>query len=193
MSAWGRVVIDPPEWIDEMAMPGTSFEPKDRMPFVIELARRNVVEQTGGPFGAAIFESVTGNLVAPGVNRVVPTAISFAHAETTAIGLANQRLGVFDLGGEGLPAMELVASTEPCALCMGATVWSGVRKLVTGARDEDARSIGFDEGPKVADWQDALRSRGIEVVVDVMREEAAAVLDMYAVSGAVIYNGRNDA
>ena len=72
-------------------------------------------------------------------------------------------------------------------------MWSGVRKLVTGARDEDARSIGFDEGPKVADWQDALRSRGIEVVVDVMREEAAAVLDMYAVSGAVIYNGRNDA
>lgn len=176
-----------------MARPGVSFEPKDRMPFVIELARRNVVEQTGGPFGAAIFESVTGNLVAPGVNRVVPTAISFAHAETTAIGLANQRLGVFDLGGEGLPAMELVASTEPCALCMGATVWSGVRKLVTGARDEDARSIGFDEGPKVADWQDALRSRGIEVVVDVMREEAAAVLDMYAVSGAIIYNGRNDA
>ncbi|MDH5420789.1 MAG: nucleoside deaminase [Acidimicrobiia bacterium] len=193
MSSWGRVVIDPPDWIDDMASPGVSFEPTDRMPFVIELARRNVVEQTGGPFGAAIFESASGILVAPGVNRVVPTAISFAHAETTAIGLANQRLGVFDLGGEGLPAMELVASTEPCALCMGATVWSGVRKLVTGARDQDARSIGFDEGPKVADWQDALRSRGIEVEVDVMREEAAAILDMYAASGALIYNGRNDA
>ena len=76
MSAWGRVVIDPPDWIDDVASPGASFGPTDRMPFVIELARRNVVEQTGGPFGAAIFESATGILVAPGVNRVVPTAIS---------------------------------------------------------------------------------------------------------------------
>ena len=67
MSSWGRVVIDAPDWIDEVAVPGARFEPADRMPFVIELERRNVVEETGGPFGAAIFESVTGNLVAPGV------------------------------------------------------------------------------------------------------------------------------
>lgn len=193
MSSWGRVIIDAPDWVDELAVPGAVFAEEERMPFVIELARRNVVEQTGGPFGAAVFESDSGRLIAPGVNRVVPIAISFAHAETTAIGLANQQLGVFDLGGDGLPAMELVASTEPCALCLGATVWSGVRKLVTGARDEDARAIGFDEGPKVTDWQGALESRGIEVVVDVMRAEAAAVLDLYAAAGAPIYNGRRDA
>lgn len=193
MSSWGKVIVDAPDWVDELAVPGVVFSEEQRMPFVIELARRNVVEQTGGPFGAAIFETDSGRLIAPGVNRVVPIAISFAHAEITAIGLANQQLGVFDLGGEGLPLMELVASTEPCALCLGATVWSGVRKLVTGARDEDARAIGFDEGPKVADWQGALASRGIEVVVDVMRTEAAAVLDLYAAGGAPIYNGRNDA
>jgi tRNA(Arg) A34 adenosine deaminase TadA len=193
MSSWGKVIIDAPAWVDELAVPGAVFSEEERMPFVIELARRNVVEQTGGPFGAAIFETDSGRLIAPGVNRVVPIAISFAHAETTAIGLANQQLGVFDLGGEGLPLMELVASTEPCALCLGATVWSGVRKLVTGARDEDARAIGFDEGPKVADWQGALTSRGIEVVVDVMRAEAAAVLDLYVAAGALIYNGRRNA
>jgi len=193
MSSWGKVIIDAPDWVDELAVPGAVFSEEERMPFVIELARRNVVEQTGGPFGAAIFETDSGRLIAPGVNRVVPIAISFAHAETTAIGLANQQLGVFDLGGEGLPLMELVASTEPCALCLGATVWSGVRKLVTGARDEDARAIGFDEGPKVADWQGALTSRGIEVVVDVMRAEAAAVLDLYVAAGATIYNGRRNA
>lgn len=193
MSSWGKVIIDAPDWVDELAVPGAVFSEQERMPFVIELARRNVVEQTGGPFGAAIFETDSGRLIAPGVNRVVPIAISFAHAEITAIGLANQQLGVFDLGGEGLPLMELVASTEPCALCLGATVWSGVRKLVTGARDEDARAIGFDEGPKVADWQGALTSRGIEVVVDVMRAEAAAVLDLYVAVGAPIYNGRSDA
>jgi tRNA(Arg) A34 adenosine deaminase TadA len=46
----------------------------------------------------------------------------------------------------------MVVSTEPCALCLGAIPWSGIRRLVCGARDEDARSIGFDEGEKVPYW-----------------------------------------
>lgn len=185
------VVIDMPAWLDtigDVTLAGT-----ERMAFVIELARRNIVEETGGPFGAAIFEAESGRLVAPGVNRVIPTSISFAHAEIVAIGLANQKLGTFDLGGPDMPAMELVASTEPCALCLGGSVWSGVKKVITGARDADARAIGFDEGPKVDDWRAALRSRGIAVEADVMRDEAVQVLQAYAASGAGIYNGRRDA
>ena len=131
--------------------------------------------------------------MAPGINRVIPTSASFAHAEIVAIGLASQKLGTFDLGGVGMPAMELVASTEPCALCLGGTVWSGVKKVVTGARDADARAIGFDEGPKTDDWKAALETAGIAVEADVMRTEAAQVLQDYAASGAVIYNGRRDA
>jgi len=191
MSLWQPITIGVPAWLEEVA--DQTLSPSARMPFVIDLARRNMSEETGGPFGAAIFEIDSGRLVAPGVNRVVPSSTSFAHAEIVAIGLANQKLGTFDLGGEGLPAMELVTSTEPCALCLGGAVWSGVRKVVTGARDADARAIGFDEGPKVADWKAALESRGIEVETDRMRTEAAAVLEDYAASGAVIYNGRRDA
>ena len=47
---------------------------------------------------------------------------------------------------EDLLADEMVASTQPCAMCLGATPWSGIRRLVCGARDEDAEEIGFDEG-----------------------------------------------
>ena len=191
-SPWQPITIGLPPWFADVET-DLIVATGQRMAFVIELAERNLAEGTGGPFGAAIFESESGRLVAPGVNRVVPTATSFAHAEIVAIGLASQQLGTFDLGGEGLPAMELVASTEPCALCLGGAVWSGVRKVVTGARDADARAIGFDEGPKVADWKAALESRGIEVEADVMRAEAASVLEDYAASGAVIYNGRRDA
>ena len=82
----------------------------------------------------------------------------------------------------------LVASTDPCAMCLGAIPWSGVRHLLTGARDSDARAIGFDEGPKVADWQGALRERGIEVRCDVLRDEARAVLEAYRDNGGSIYN-----
>lgn len=189
---WNPITLSLPAWAEEIDT-DPRLEVEDRMEFVVGLARSNVEQETGGPFGAAVFEEETGRLISPGVNRVVPTALSFAHAEIMAIGGANTVTGEFDLGGPGQPALQLVASTEPCALCLGATVWSGVRSIVTGARDEDARRIGFDEGPKVSDWVGALEKRGIAVTVDVLREESVAVLEAYAASGQIIYNGRRDA
>jgi tRNA(Arg) A34 adenosine deaminase TadA len=160
------------------------------MRLIIELSRLNVRHGTGGPFGAGVFDMETNTLVAPGVNVVVPSSCSVAHAEMMAIMVAQQVVGTFDLGGEGLPPYELVASTEPCAMCFGAIPWSGVRQLVCGARDQDARSIGFDEGPKLADWTGALESRGIAVKRDVCRQGAADVLREYATQGGVVYNAR---
>ena len=181
-----------PNWINDfLANRDMRFEtPEARMRVAIELARRNVMYGTGGPFGAAIFEIETGRLVAPGVNLVVPSQSAIAHAETVAITMAGQVLGSFDLGGKGMPACELVTSTEPCAMCFGAVPWSGVRRLVCGARDADARAVGFDEGPKLENWKAALEERGIEVVRDMLREEAADVLRAYKSRGGLIYNGR---
>ncbi len=73
-------------------------------------------------------------------------------------------------------------------MCFGAIPWSGVRRLVCGARDEDARAIGFDEGPKLSDWVTALKDRDITVLRDVLRDEATAVLQEYIASGGIIYN-----
>ena len=181
-----------PEWVEDLVSGKGEFYPtkEERMRLAIELSRLNTERGTGGPFGAAIFESESGRLLAPGVNLVTTANLSTAHAEMVAIMVAQQAVGSFDLGEERLPAYELVASTEPCAMCFGATPWSGVRGLVCGGRDEDARSIGFDEGPKMSDWPSALRERGISVERDVLREEAAAVLNGYAESGGAIYNAR---
>ena len=160
---------------------------EDRMRFVIALARENVERQTGGPFGAAVFDS-KGNLVAPGINIVVTNNCSILHAEMIAIAMAQKKLGRYDLGNGGTDAYELVTSAEPCAMCFGAIPWSGVQRLVCGAQDEDARRIGFDEGPKLSDWQDALENRGIRVACDVLRKEAVEVLDPYVRLGGPIYN-----
>ena len=73
-------------------------------------------------------------------------------------------------------------------MCLGAIPWSGVRSVVCGARDEDARSIGFDEGYKPPDWINSLESRRISVVRDVLREEAKAVLLEYERRDGLIYN-----
>ena len=156
------------------------------MAYVIDLARRNVEHGTGGPFGAAVFDRADGRLVSVGVNLVEPSQTAVAHAEVVAIALAGRAIGSFDCGAAG--ATELVASTEPCAMCLGAVPWSGVSRLVCGASDADARLVGYDEGFKPAAWEQQLEGRGIEVETGVLRQLAAGVLADYSAQGGTIYN-----
>jgi tRNA(Arg) A34 adenosine deaminase TadA len=160
----------------------------DRMALLVALAGENVRRGTGGPFAAGVFEAQGGRLAAAGVNVVLPSRCSLAHAEVMALGGAQRRLGTHDLGAARFPSLVLATSVEPCAMCLGALVWSGVRLLECGARGEDAGAAGFDEGPKPERWEEELRRRGISVTRDVLREEAAAVLRGYATGGGVIYN-----
>lgn len=149
------------------------------MTLAVELSRRNVEQGTGGPFGAAVFRN--GEPISVGINLVPLTGISALHAEVVALSLAHRA------AGPDLEGLELVTSTEPCAMCIGATHWSGVTRLVTGARGEDAEAVGFDEGPKPKYWEAELERRGVTVERDVLRDEAAAVLRSYAEAGGEIY------
>src|SRR6185437_16438764 len=136
------------------------------------LSRLNV-ERGGGPFAATVF--LGSRLVAAGVNLVLDSGFTLAHAEIVAMLRAQQALA-------GAPPPEgvdytLVASTEPCCQCFGAVVWSGITHLVCGANTADAEAIGFDEGPKPAAWDRTLEDRGISVVQGIQRHAARAVLE----------------
>lgn len=74
-------------------------------------------------------------------------------------------------------------------MCMGAIPWSGIPRLVCAAREDDALAVGFDEGAKPEQWRSELERRGITVVQDVRRDEAAAVLREYVDGGGEVYNG----
>ena len=52
-----------------------------RMDLALDLAHHNVIEGTGGPFAAIVIEEASGNCVAAGVNLVVASGLSLAHAE----------------------------------------------------------------------------------------------------------------
>ena len=184
-----EVCVRLPDWLKNFVATSPEVFPnvEDRMRFVISLARQNVQRTMGGPFASAVFDH-SGRLIAPGVNMVVTSNCSVLHAEIVALVLAQKTLGRYDLSDEGRLHYDLVAAAEPCAMCFGAVPWSGVRRLVCGARDEDARAIGFDEGPKLDDWVAALNNRGIAVMRDILREEAAAVLREYIAAGGTIYN-----
>ena len=175
-----------PDWIADVEVPASCEGDEVRMAFVVDLARRNVESGTGGPFAAAVFEQFGGGLVAVGVNVVERSATAVAHAEIVAIALAGLAVRSYDLGARG--PTELVASTEPCAMCLGAVPWSGVSRLVCGATDADARAVGFDEGHKPDGWEQLLEARGVEVETGVLRELSARILADYARGGGTIYN-----
>jgi tRNA(Arg) A34 adenosine deaminase TadA len=188
-----RVALALPRWIAAALPPPDARFPslEERMDLVIRLAQENVRRGTGGPFAAAVFDAETHRLIAPGVNVVVSQRCSAAHAEILAIMLAQRMRQSHDLAAPGRPACELVASAAPCAMCLGAVPWSGIRRVACAARDEDARAAGFDEGDKPTDWPQALARRGIVVVEDVRRGQAVAVLAEYARGGGPIYNSRS--
>ena len=189
-SAPTSVSISLPSWVADSVPWERSFTTdEDKMSLAIALARENVAFRTGGPFGAAIFAVDTGRLVAVGVNSVVRLNNATLHAEMVAYMLAQHRVGSFTLDAEGMPPHELVTSCEPCAMCLGATLWSGVRRVVIGARREDALAIGFDEGPVFDASHDYLRARGVEIATDVLRDEAREVLELYRAQAGSIYNG----
>jgi tRNA(Arg) A34 adenosine deaminase TadA len=183
------LVIGPPDWLDEVVDWHARYRSdEDRMRVAVELARQNVLRGSGGPFGAGVFESNGGRLVAAAVNSVTRLNNSVLHAETLAIMLAQARLGTYALGSVGDDSYLLVTSCEPCAMCLGATLWSGVRGLVCGAAKEDATAVGFDEGPVFAESWAYLERRGVRIARGVLRDEAAAVLQRYRAAGGVIYN-----
>lgn len=182
-----------PEWaIEELnRLPPYFPSLEERMAAVIRFSRLNIQHQTGGPFAAGVFERDSGKPVVIGVNRVVPSNCSSAHAEVMALSLAQKRLGTYDLGAPGLPDHQMVVNWRPCAMCYGATLWSGVRSVVVAGSGPELEDItGFDEGPVHPQWKQEWENRGLEVVEDVLREAAIQVYREFAASEQFVYNSR---
>jgi tRNA(Arg) A34 adenosine deaminase TadA len=163
-----------------------STDISERMSFVIGASQKNIDENTGGPFAAGIFESDTGKLISLGVNLVNSEKLSILHAEMVAISLAQRQIDNYDLS-TAKQKLELITSTEPCAMCLGAIPWSGIHRVITGASGQDAEAIGFDEGEKPTVWHSGLEKRGIEVISKICQAEAKAVLDSYSTRNGQIY------
>jgi tRNA(Arg) A34 adenosine deaminase TadA len=182
------VRLEHPGWLDPAAL--TAVDPDDpaaAMALAVALARANVEHGTGGPFGAVITAG-GGEIVGAGVNVVVAQRSSIAHAEVMALLDAQARAGRPRLNGVAGGPFTLATSAQPCVMCFGAVFWAGLDALLVGARAADVEALaGFDEGPVPADWAAELAVRGILVTVDVLREQACAVLRDYAVHDGARY------
>ena len=190
MSATGSSVWELPAWIGaDLDLHARLANDEAKMRFAVDVAARNVAHG-GGPFGALIVESRTGSILSVGANWVMRERCSLLHAEIAAIVFGQRALGSHSFA---VGDYELIASSEPCVQCLGATIWCGVRRLVTGAAVEDAELIGFDEGPRSPHWRAELAARGIETTTGVLAPEAKRVLVEYRDRGGVIYDARSSA
>ena len=179
--------LDLPDWIQreiDAAQPYADDEAK--VALAIRLASRNVEMDSGGPFGAAVFDA-GGRVVSVGVNRVIPRTCSIAHAEIMAYALAQARLQRHRLNETG-ERFVLATSAQPCCQCYGATIWAGIDELLIGARSADVEELTeFDEGPLPADWIGELEKRGIVVRRDILRDRARDALSRYRELGRAAY------
>ena len=190
MSSHPVVHLEYPAWVDDVVDWNRAYRTdEERMRLAIAISRENVVRDDGGPFGAAIVERESGRVVAVGMNSVVRLNNCTLHGEMVAFMMAQARRGGFSLHTPDGPVHELVTSCEPCAMCLGATLWSGVRRVVYGAAREDASKLGFEEGPVFPESYQYLEDRDIEIVRGVLREDARAVLELYRTQKGRIYNG----
>ncbi len=185
MMLYAQLHLTLPAWVhDEVDATRIYPDADSRVALAIDLSRCNVAHRSGGPFGAAIFDEA-GRLIGVGVNRVVPSQCSAAHAEVMAMATSQQRMQRYRLNENG-ERITLATSSQPCAMCYGALIWAGIDELLIAARSDDVQSLaGFDEGPLPADWPGELQKRGIAVRRDLMRDHARDVLREYGENGVV--------
>lgn len=136
-----------------------------------------------GPFCAAIYDD-KGNLIAKAQNNVVPACDCTNHAEMNVIRLAQKKLNTYDLSKYNL---SIYVTAEPCIMCVGGIMWSGIKNVYFGVYSKDVEAItGFDEGYK-PNWIEQFKQGGINVYGGIEQEYGKKVLAKYVKSGNTIY------
>src|SRR5512140_2126466 len=107
------------------------------MRLAIEKAKEGIAAgQT--PFAAVIVHD--GRVVAAAHNTVWRDRDPTAHAEVNAIRQMATALGRIQLFGGAL-----YTTCEPCPMCLAATHWAKIARIVYGATIADAAAAGFSE------------------------------------------------
>lgn len=104
----------------------------------VQLAMESV-DDGGAPFGALVVHN--GKVIANAGNRAHLECDPTAHAEVAAIRMAGRMLG-----SAHMPEATLYASCEPCPMCLAATQWARIPRIVFAAPQETANRAGFADG-----------------------------------------------
>jgi tRNA(Arg) A34 adenosine deaminase TadA len=131
----------------------------------VEIARGN----PDASFGCVIVDGETGEVVAEGLNDAQRNPV--LHGETAAIiNLAEAHPGA------DRTRMTLYTTAEPCPMCAGAILWSGISRLVFGTSMETLKRLGRPQiGLPFREVADRASFDGPEVVGGVLEGECNAL------------------
>lgn len=154
----------------------------------LQIELKEHIAEGSGPFLAAIYDS-NGKLIAKTSNSVVAESCSNNHAEMNVIRAAEKALGTFDLAPHNL---SLYVTSEPCMMCLGGIMWSGIKAVYYGVPSLRVEEItGFDEGFK-PNWFEEFKNRGISVYGNIAQKEGEDVLRDYVSAGKTVYQPERD-
>lgn len=118
------------------------------------------IRNNGGPFGAVIVNN-KGEIIGQGHNRVTIDNDPTQHAEMVAIRDSCKNICDFRLTD-----CTLYTSCEPCPMCLSASYWAHISRIVYGNTREDAKNIGFDDDFIYEEIGKSYEERKIPIVRD---------------------------
>lgn len=101
----------------------------------IEISRGN----PEAPFGCVVVDGASGEVLAEGLNDSEKSPL--LHGETAAL------MSLFEGRTEAADTSRLVLYTtaEPCPMCSGAILWSGIPRVVYGTSIETLKRLGLPQ------------------------------------------------
>ena len=98
----------------------------------VEIAQGN----PDAPFGCVIVDGETGETLAEGLNDAEKSPV--LHGETAAV------MAFFDGRPDADPSgLVLYTTAEPCPMCSGAILWSGIPRVVLGTSLDTIKDLGL--------------------------------------------------
>ena len=137
------------------------------MRLAIEQARAGIAAGQS-PFGAVVARD--GAVIAAAHNTVWRDVNPTAHAEINGLRAAAAALATIKLAG-----CTLYSTCEPCPMCLAASHWAKVDRVVYGATIADAAAAGFSELHVAAAELTALGGSPLRVEGGLLRDECAAL------------------
>lgn len=121
------------------------------------------------PIGAVVVDTLTGDIIGEGYNLRETEKSPLAHAEIIAIDKASKKLG-----GWRVVHSTLYVTLEPCPMCAGAIINSRIDRLVYGASDPKAGSLG-----SLTNLFELGYNHKPQVTAGVMQDECSAILSEF--------------
>lgn len=141
------------------------------------------IDNGKGPFYAELYDEHY-NFVVGASNSVVETQCAVNHAEMNTLKLAFDKYKNYNLAPYNLT---LFVNAEPCIMCLGAIMWSGVNKIIFSVPSSEVERItGFDEGFK-PNWFEEMKKRNIKACGGIEEEYGKKILQYYVDIGKTVY------